>query len=114
MNAAPAFRYRAMRADGRIVAGQLDAANESEALAQIRRSGNTPVELRLIPAGSAATPSSERISRRNSAISRAVIAELAVLLKAGLPLDRALALAVGNIDDPAAAEAMGMLLSAVR
>lgn len=114
MNAAPAFRYRAMRADGRIVAGQLDAANESEALAQIRRSGNTPVELRLIPAGSAATPSGEPISRRNSAISRAVIAELAVLLKAGLPLDRALALAVGNIDDPAAAEAMGMLLSAVR
>lgn len=114
MNAAPAFRYRAMRADGRMVAGQLDAADESDALAQIRRSGNTPVELRLIPAGSAAAPSGEHISRRNSAISRAVIAELAVLLKAGLPLDRALALAVGNIDDPAAAEAMGMLLSAVR
>lgn len=114
MNAAPAFRYRAMRADGRIVAGQLDAADESEALAQIRRSGHTPVELRLIPGGAVATVSSERISRRNSAISRAVIAELAVLLKAGLPLDRALALAVGNIDDPAAAEAMGMLLSAVR
>jgi general secretion pathway protein F len=114
MNAAPAFRYRAMRTDGRIVAGQLDAANESDALAQIRRSGNTPVELRLITAGTPAAATGESISPRNSAISRAVIAELAVLLKAGLPLDRALALAVGNIDDPAAAEAMGMLLSAVR
>lgn len=114
MSAAPAFRYRAMRTDGRIVAGQLDAANESDALAQIRRSGNTPVELRLITAGTPAAATGESISRRNSAISRAVIAELAVLLKAGLPLDRALALAVGNIDDPAAAEAMGMLLSAVR
>lgn len=114
MNAAPAFRYRAMRTDGRIVAGQLDAASESDALAQIRRSGNTPVELRLITAGTSAAPAGERITRRNAAISRAVIAELAVLLKAGLPLDRALALAVGNIDDPAAAEAMGMLLSAVR
>jgi general secretion pathway protein F len=114
MSAAPAFRYRAMRTDGRIVAGQLDAANESDALAQIRRSGNTPVELRLITAGTPAAATGESISPRNSAISRAVIAELAVLLKAGLPLDRALALAVGNIDDPAAAEAMGMLLSAVR
>jgi general secretion pathway protein F len=114
MNAAPAFRYRAMRSDGRIVAGQLDAATESEALAQIRRSGNTPVELRLITGSSVAVASGARISRRNSAISRAVIAELAVLLKAGLPLDRALGLAVGNIDDPAAAEAMGTLLSAVR
>lgn len=114
MSAAPAFRYRAMRMDGRIVAGQLDAANESDALAQIRRSGNTPVELRLITAGTPAAATGESISRRNSATSRAVIAELAVLLKAGLPLDRALALAVGNIDDPAAAEAMGMLLSAVR
>ncbi len=114
MNVVPAFRYRAMRGDGRIVAGQLDAASESEALAQIRRSGNIPVELRLIAGGNGPANASEGISRRNSAISRAVIAELAVLLKAGLPLDRALALAVGNIDDPATAEAMGTLLSAVR
>lgn len=114
MSVATAFRYRAMRTDGRIVAGQLDAASESDALAQIRRSGNTPVELRLITAGNSGVATGESISRRNSAISRAVIAELAVLLKAGLPLDRALALAVGNIDDPAAAEAMGLLLSAVR
>ncbi|MBX9664012.1 type II secretion system F family protein [Novosphingobium sp.] len=114
MSAAPAFRYRALRGDGRIIAGQLDAASESDALAQIRRSGNTPVELRLITGAAATAPPGEGISRRNSAISRAVIAELAVLLKAGLPLDRALALAVGNIDDPATAEAMGMLLSAVR
>lgn len=114
MSAAPAFRYRALRGDGRIIAGQIDAASESDALAQIRRSGNTPVELRLITGAAAAGTPGEGISRRNSAISRAVIAELAVLLKAGLPLDRALALAVGNIDDPATAEAMGMLLSAVR
>ncbi len=114
MNVVPAFRYRAIRGDGRIVAGQLDAANETEALAHIRRSGNTPVELRLITGNASAAPEKEGISRRNSAISRAVIAELSVLLKAGLPLDRALALAVGNIDDPATAEAMGALLSAVR
>jgi general secretion pathway protein F len=114
MNVVPAFRYRAMRGDGKIVAGQLDAASESEALAQIRRSGNTPVELRLITGGSSAAAQIDGISRRNSTISRAVIAELAVLLKAGLPLDRALALAVGNIEDPATAEAMGTLLSAVR
>lgn len=114
MSVAIAFRYRAMRTDGRIVTGQLDAASESDALAQIRRSGKTPVELRLITASTSAVANGESISRRNSAISRAVIAELAVLLKAGLPLDRALALAVGNIDDPAAAEAMGLLLSAVR
>jgi general secretion pathway protein F len=114
MSAMPAFRYRALRGDGRIVAGQLDAASESEAIAQIRRSGNTPVELRLVTSGSGQASSIEGISRRNSAISRAVIAELAVLLKAGLPLDRALALAVGNIADPATADAMGALLSAVR
>ena len=114
MSAHAAFRYRAMRGDGKIIAGQIDAISESEAVAQIRRSGNIPVELRLIAGGKGATNRAEGISRRNSAISRAVIAELAVLLKAGLPLDRALALAVGNIDDPATAEAMSALLSAVR
>lgn len=110
------FRYRAVRGDGSVLAGQLDAASEQDAMAQLRRGGHTPVELRLVtPAHrerSRARPAGPR--RRDHTASRMLIGELAVLLKAGLPLDRALALAIGNIENARVAETMAALLSAVR
>ena len=102
------FSYRAVRGDGAAVTGEIEAANDSDAAARIRRSGVTPIEVRVASARVAKAP------RRNAAVSRALIGELAVLLGAGLPLDRALTLAIGNIEDAAAAEGMAGLLRAVR
>lgn len=111
MSRVSAYRYRAVRADGSQVTGEIEAADNSDAIARIRRTGASPVELRLVAPGRSAPV---RTARQPKAISRALIGELAVLLNAGLPLDRALALAIGNIENAGAAEAMGALLSAVR
>ena len=111
MNAAQAFKYRAVRNDGSTVVGEISALDNADALARIRLTGATPIEIK--PLGRQITAQPTRTAR-NNAISRALIGELGVLLKAGLSLDRALALAIGNIEDPAAAEAMGALLRAVR
>lgn len=102
------FRYRGVRGDGATVAGEIEAAGDADAAARIRREGVTPIEVHATTARPAKAP------RRNAAVSRALIGELAVLLGAGLPLDRALALAIGNIENPAAAEAMAGLLRSVR
>ena len=107
-----AFRYRAVRPDGSQVSGEIEAADNSDAIARIRRSGASPVELRAVEAESSGPARPAR--RQSKAISRALISELAVLLSAGLPLDRALSLAIGNIENAKAAEAMGALLAAVR
>lgn len=106
-----AFRYRAVRPDGLQVTGQIEAADHQDAIVRIRRTGAAPVELRAVAPGK---PALTRTIRQPKAISRALVGELAVLLSAGLPLDRALALAIGNIENAKAAEAMGALLSTVR
>ncbi len=109
------FRYRGVRPDGSQVSGEIEAADDSDAIARIRRTGAAPVELRVVPAGQAGPARGGRpYARRSTAISRALVGELAVLLGAGLPLDRALALAIGNIEDAKPAQAMGALLAAVR
>ncbi|WP_353229021.1 type II secretion system F family protein [Novosphingobium sp.] len=109
---AGAWRYRAVRPDGSQVAGEIEALDQGDAIARIRRTGAVPLDLRAIDGGAASPAQKSR--RQPRAISRALIGELAVLLGAGLPLDRALALAIDNIENPAAAQAMGALLIAVR
>ncbi|WP_420383911.1 type II secretion system F family protein [Novosphingobium sp.] len=112
MSTATAFRYRAVRPDGSQVSGEIEASDKGDAITRIRRTGATPIDLRALAAGTAKPAGKTR--RQPRAISRALIGELAVLLGAGLPLDRALALAIDNIENAAAAQAMGVLLIAVR
>lgn len=110
---APAgFRYRAIRADGARVAGEMAGVSRDEAMARLRAGGMVPVE--LVAVAKAAGPAPQRATARARAVSRALIGELAVLLRAGLPLDRALALAIDNIEDARVAGAMAALLQAVR
>lgn len=105
------WSYRALRLDGSMVSGEIVAANDGEALAQIRRAGAAPIELRLVEPRKARRAKG---SAKFRVTAQALIGELAVLLKAGIPLDRALALAIGNVEDKAAAAAMGELLRAIR
>lgn len=110
MSATLTFDYRAVRPDGTRVAGSIEALSSADAVVRIRRSGAAPTEVRE----RSATRRPGKARKAPRAVSRALIGELAVLLGAGLPLDRALALAIDNIENPAAAQAMGALLSAVR
>jgi len=94
------FRYRAVTAQGATRAGMIEDGSWSLALDRLRRSGLTPIEVTEAPAARAASGP----VRPNAAARRVVanaISELAVLLGAGLTLDRALAVAADNIARPA-------------
>lgn len=109
----PRFRYRAMQADGSMTTGHVDAAHADAATQSLRRAGVRPVEIAPDEPASGAA-SRPRTSAAARAAARTLIAELAVLLRAGLPLDRAMGLAITNIPDTAQQAPFAELLLAVR
>lgn len=104
------FQYRALRADGSPGNGELEAADQPQALAAIRRMGLAPIALEVVR--SAAPRRAANAKARRAAA--AMIGELAVLLQAGLQLDRALALAIENIGEAVVAADFVELLQDVR
>ena len=110
----PTFRYRALDRSGAQVTGQIEAALRDAAITALRTSGVKPIEV----VESKGKPRSGKGSSRNDAklrrLSTNFFAELGVLLQAGLPLDRALAIAVDNVSDPALQPRLAEVLGAVR
>ncbi|HEY5072445.1 MAG TPA: type II secretion system F family protein [Caulobacteraceae bacterium] len=93
------FRYRAATPSGSVRSGALDGASRADVILQLRRLGLLPIE--TVETSGAATPAGA--VRANGQSRQAVInaiGELAVLLEAGLALDRALAVCVDNILNP--------------
>ncbi len=86
------YRYKAVTSGGELVEGQFDVASNDEAVAKIQDAGNIPLEVREAVDG-AAGGSFGRMFRR-SAMNQAQVLQftqqMATLLGAGLPLDRAL------------------------
>jgi general secretion pathway protein F len=106
------FRYRAASAAGALSAGQLEGGSPAQVIDQLRRSGLTPIE--VVEAGAAAAPANFRpTGESRRAVTRAV-SELAVLLGAGLTLDRALAVCTDNIVRPAEKAAFAALHQRVK
>lgn len=106
------FQYRALGANGAALSGQIEAASREDAIRAMRKSGMRPIEIAEPKGGAAATR-----ARRGKAPARLitnVFAELGVLLQAGLPLDRALAIAVENVEQPALRARLADVLAAVR
>jgi general secretion pathway protein F len=97
------FRYRAVNAAGDIAAGELEAANEAEIVDRLRDQGLMPMKVEASLAGKAASAAGPGVRRRRWFESRtvnreqvlAITRELATLLQAGLPLDRALEILIG-------------------
>jgi len=85
------YRYKAVTVSGEVLEGQMDVASNDEAIAKIQDAGNIPLDVR--EAADAGTGGSLRLFRR-SAISPTQVLQftqqLATLLSAGQPLDRAL------------------------
>ena len=93
------YRYKAVNASGDVAAGELEAANESEIVDRLRDQGLMPMQVvasvggrAQAAAGAGSGPSSgwftpRRVTRDHLL---ALTRELATLLRAGLPLDRAL------------------------
>jgi general secretion pathway protein F len=93
------YRYRAATSAGELRAGTLDAASHPDVLARLRRLGLMPIE--AVETKSRADVKSQ--GGVNSATRQAVanaLGELAVLLSAGLALDRALSVTIENCTRP--------------
>ena len=113
------YRYKAVNAGGEVATGELDAANEAEIADRLRDQGLMPMQ--IAPAvGSVAGAASPRAgvkTRRSMFESKhvtsnhliALTRDLATLLNAGLPLDRALEMMIGlAITAPVAALLQGV------
>lgn len=105
------FRYRAIGRNGETLAGRIEAADRAAAIAGLRRDGARPIEVVALAAGQAPPRRASGKARQAAAAS---IGELAVLLGAGLQLDRALGLAIENVEDRSVAARLGIMLREVR
>lgn len=106
------FAYRAVDSRGQSSQGQVQARDTAEARAMLRRSGVLPVHLVEAKGPTAGTPM-RGTARSRAEIGRA-LGELGVLVKAELPLDRALALTIENIEHPPVAAEFRRLHGALR
>ena len=87
----PDFTYRAVANDGRAVSGSIAAERIEMASRQLRQQGLTLLSLEPATAGkvaAAVTAPSEKLAGADDIL--ALTRELCVLLRAGLPIDRAL------------------------
>ncbi len=110
----PVFRYKAVNASGGVAVGELEAANESEIVDRLRDQGLMPMQVARAAAGGGngngggaavgAAPGARRRWFASKSVSRdnllAITRELATLLRAGLPLDRALEILISLADAP--------------
>jgi len=86
------YRYKAVTVSGEVLEGQFDVASNDEAIAKIQDAGNIPLEISAADAGDAGGMFG-RLGKRQAMNQTQVLQftqQLATLLGAGQPLDRAL------------------------
>src|SRR5437762_4225733 len=116
----PLYRYKAVNTSGDVSAGELDAANESEIVDRLRDQGLMPMQV-VAAAGERVAATQKAARRRWFAPRRvtrdhllALTRELATLLRAGLPLDRALEILINLADAPPVARLLQTVRDSVR
>jgi general secretion pathway protein F len=111
------FRFKAATAAGDVLEGEVEAASRGSALEQLRRKGQLPIRVEPLIGAAASRPIRTTGRRTNRLPPREVTLltrELATLLKAGLPLDRSLALTLEMAEHTAVRKFIERLLQAVR
>ena len=117
------YRYKAVNAAGDVAAGEIEAANESEIVDRLRDQGLLPMQVETAAAARGAvvkTGSAPRGARffAPRKVTRdhmlAITRELATLLRAGLPLDRALEILIGLAQAPPVAQLLQTIRDDVR
>ncbi|MBI3514395.1 MAG: type II secretion system F family protein [Proteobacteria bacterium] len=111
----PRFRYRTLQASGAVVEGEVEAADQQAAVARLQAGGSYPIAvedaaLRAAASETSARPAGPRLRPTELAL---LTRELATLLGAGLPIDRALAVLRGLRGSPRVADVAGALERAV-
>jgi general secretion pathway protein F len=108
------YKYRAATPAGHLRTGVLEGASRNDAIERVKRLGLMPIE--TVETSAKATSDAPKL-RLNSATRRGIVNavnELAVLLNAGLALDRALAVCAENINKPAVKAVFAKLRDRVR
>lgn len=98
----PVYRYRALDAHGDMVDGQMEAASEGELVVRLQEQGHLPVETRLASEGGLDSGRWRSLLRSRPLQGASLLQftqQLATLLGAGQPLDRALTLLLGLPED---------------
>jgi type II secretory pathway component PulF len=105
------FRYRAATSEGRVVEGQLEAASRQGLLDELHRRSLYPMTLEEV---TAAGPRGRgyRVGRRSAVA--LWTRDMATLLDAGLPLDRALGVTTEHASHEALSEALREVRAGVR
>ncbi|MDX1550788.1 MAG: type II secretion system F family protein [Lysobacter spongiicola] len=112
----PLYTYKALNARGEILDGQMEAATDVEVAARLQEQGHLPVEARLASEGGGTSTWRALFKPRPFAGERLVqfTQQLATLLGAGQPLDRALTILLELPEDEAARRVVSDVRDAVR
>ena len=111
----PLYRYKALNTRGETLEGQMEAASDAEVALRLQEQGHLPVEARLASEGGGGSWRS-LLRSRPFAGQRLVqfTQQLATLLGAGQPLDRALTILLELPEEPAAKRTVSEIRDAVR
>ena len=112
----PLYRYKALNARGEMLDGQMEAASDGEVVLRLQEQGHLPIEAKL--AGEAGGDSAWRALFKPKAFAGARLVQftqqLATLLGAGQPLDRALTILLELPEDEVARRTIADVRDAVR
>lgn len=108
----PSYSYKALKKDGSVLQGSIDASSKEHVGRELRGQGLIVVSVDLSSDGQ--TAALKAGSRFNKKQVLSFTSELAVLLKAGLPLDRALKVLIDMSEGGAAKVLLDNLLSTVK
>ncbi|AHY60361.1 type II secretion system protein XpsF [Stenotrophomonas rhizophila] len=111
------YRYKALNAHGELFDGQMEAASEADVVTRLQDQGHLPMEARLASEGVATPTSWAALLRRKPFDGAALVQftqQLATLLGAGQPLDRALTILLDLPEDERSRRAITDIRDVVR
>lgn len=87
----PTYSYKAATATGEVIEKRIEATSRESVIAQLHRSGQTPIRIDLAKGSTPNAGKAMRLGRQSARAELLLFTRgLAMLLEAGLPLDRAL------------------------
>jgi general secretion pathway protein F len=112
----PLYRYKALNTRGETLDGQMEAASDGEVVLRLQEQGHLPIEARLASEGGGEGAWKALFKPKPFAGQRLVqfTQQLATLLGAGQPLDRALTILLELPEDEAAKRTINDIRDAVR
>lgn len=113
----PRYRYKAVSAAGEILQGEIEAADRQAVIDGLHSQGNTPIRADPVTSRAIRLFGTSGLSRKRKLGSESIVLttrELATLLRAGMPIDRALSILAEIAKDGALRAVLEDVLKSVR